>query len=87
MNYRHKRKWLSNQEYQTILRKRQVIEEFYNFLEEIDGRPIRRPKYGFPFDLMAGGINKGLNAFESGVDKVVLKALTKLKKHKQVRKR
>ena len=70
-----------------MLRKRQVIEGIYAVLEEIDGRPIRRPKYGFPFDLMASGINRGLNVFESGVDKVVLKALTKLKKHEQVRKR
>ena len=70
-----------------MLRKRQVIEGIYAVLEEIDGRPIRRPKYDFPFDLMASGINKGLNAFESGVDKVVLKALTKLKKHEQVKKR
>ena len=82
MTSKRQKKWLSNQEYQIMLRKRMVIEDLYAILAELEGRPTHRRGYGFPFDLMAGGINKGLDAFESGVDKVVLKALTKLKKHK-----
>jgi len=84
MKSKNKKKWQSNQEYQIMLRKRMVIEDLYAILAELEGRPTRtsRRGYGFPFDLMASGIGKGLDAFESGVDKVVLKALTKLKKHK-----
>ena len=82
MKSKNKKKWQSNQEYQIMLRKRMVIEDLYAILAELEGRPTHRRGYGFPFDLMANGIGKGLDAFESGVDKVVLKALTKLKKHK-----
>lgn len=68
-------------------RRRQLIEDLYNVLEELEGRPIHPPDYGFPFSLLASGINKTLDGVESVVDKAVLKALKKLKNHKRGRKR
>ena len=87
MNSKSPKKWLSNQEYQIMRRRRQLIEDLYNVLEELEGRPVRQPDYGFPFSLLASGINKTLDGVEGMVDKAVLKALTKLKKHKKGRKR
>jgi hypothetical protein len=74
------KKGLSNQEYQ-MERKRLARQYIFQILDEIEAGAGYRPSYGFPFDLLAGGINKTLDGFESLVDKAVLKALTKLKDH------
>jgi hypothetical protein len=87
MTSKHRKKWLSDQQYQINLQRRVLIDHLYQMLEELEGRSIPRRGYGFPFSVMASGINKGLDAFESLVDKGVLKALKKLKNHDRGRKR
>ena len=70
----HQRKWLKNQDYQINLQRRILIDHLYKMLEELEGRSIPRRGYGFPFSMLASGINKGLDVFESLVDRGVLKA-------------
>jgi len=74
------KKWRSNREYQ-LERKRLARQYIFQILDEIEAGAGYRPSYGFPFYLLAGGINKTLDGLESLVDKAVLKALTKLKDH------
>lgn len=81
------KKWLNNQEYQILRQKRQLTENLYAILEELEGRPIRHPHRSFPFNFLVGGISKILDSIESMVDKAVLKALTKIKDHSKSKKR
>lgn len=83
MNSQHQKKWLNNQEYQ-LERKRLARQYIFEALAELEGYPR---SYGFPFDLLASGIGKMLDGFEGLVDKAVLKALTRLKDHKNGSKR
>ena len=80
------KKWLSNREYQRE-RKRLTRQYIFQILDEIEAGAGYRPSYGFPFDILAGGINKSLNSLESLADKVALKMLTKLKDHNKSSKR
>jgi len=65
MKSKRQRKWLRNQEYQINLQRRILIDHLYKMLEELEGRSIPRSGYGFPFSMLASGVNKGLNVFES----------------------
>ena len=87
MKSKRQRKWLRNQEDQINLQRRILIDHLYKMLEELEGRSIPRNGYGFPFSMLVSGINKGLDAFESLVDRGVLKALQKLRNHNKSRKR
>ena len=80
MKSKNQKKRLSNREYQ-LERKRLARQYLYQILDEIEASARYRPSYGFPFDLLAGGINKTLDGLESLADKFALKALTKLKDH------
>jgi hypothetical protein len=77
MNSKHQKKWPNNREYK-LERKRLARQYIFEALAELEGVPR---SYGFPFDLLASGINKTLDGFEGLVDRAVLTALTKLKDH------
>ena len=77
---------MSNREYQ-LERKRLARQYIFQILEEVEASAGYRPSYGFPFDLLAGGINKSLDGLENLADKVALKMLTKLKDHSKSKKR
>ena len=87
MTSKRQRKWLSNQESQIKTQRRILIDHLYKMLEELEGRSIPRNGYGFPFSMLASGVNKGLESFVSLVDRGVLKALQKLRNHNKSRKR
>ena len=86
MKSKNQKKRLSNREYQ-LERKRLARQYIFQILDEIEAGAGYRPSYGFPFDLLAGGINKTLDGLENLADKVALKALTKLKDHNKSPKR
>ena len=77
---------MNNREYQ-LERKRLARQYIFQILEEIEVSAGYRPSCGFPFDLLAGGINKSLDGLENLADKVALKLLTKLKDHNKGLKR
>ena len=83
MKSKQQKKWLTNREYQ-LERKRLARQYIFEVLAELERYPRG---YGFPFDMLASGINKTLDGFEGLVDKAVLKGLTKLKDHKKARRR
>lgn len=86
MKSNYQKKWMSNREYQ-LERKRLARKYIFEILEEIEVSAGYRSSYGFPFDLLAGGINKTLDGLEGLAGKVALKVLTKLKDHNKSSKR
>ena len=63
----------SQDPFQELMRQRQelrrqrkeVVKVLYEFIAELEGRPVEKPKFGFPFNLLMRFLYKALSTIEA----------------------
>ena len=57
---------------QALRRQREeVVKVLYEFIAELEGRPVQKPELGFPFNLIVRAVYKALSAIESMIRRMV----------------
>ena len=49
--------------------RRELVDQLYDTIAELEGRPVRRPDIGFPFNLIVRFIRRALNVLEALVQR------------------
>ena len=52
-------------------RRKELIEQLYEIIAELEGRPVRRLDIGFPFNLIVRFVSKALDTIEALVSRIL----------------